>query len=250
MYFLNQIAQYVYENEQSNLSEIAMVFPSKRAGLFFNQELKKLLNNSPKNAFFLPKTYVIDEFFQSQSSSILGNDLDLIFLLYKAYINVYYKDSEDEVIPFDEFYPFGEMVFKDFQEIDNYLAQPKQIFSDLSLLEKIKEADMETFEQYEAVKRFIQNFSQLSDSDPKQRFGFFWNRLNFLYDEFHKLIGERNWSYPALTYRSLLKNLESKKVDVKNQKIIFAGFNALTKSEEKLIDFYLKKCSSKDFLEV
>ena len=28
---------------------------------------------------------------------------------------------------------------------------------------------METFEQYEAVRRFILNFSQLSDSDPKMK---------------------------------------------------------------------------------
>lgn len=246
MYFLNQIAQHVFNKEINNLDDVILVFPSKRAGLFFKQEFKKIALKESNSPVFIPQAYVIDEFFLSQTEQLLAEDLDVIFLLYKAYIEVYYKDLEEEVIPFDEFYPFGEMVYKDFQEIDNYLVKPEQIFVDLTMLEKIREGDMETFMQFEAVKRFILNFSQLSDSDPKQRFGFFWNRLNLLYDEFHKLLKDRNWIYTSRAYRQLLEGFLSGKVK-NDKKVIFAGFNALTKAEEYLVDVFLKKFDSKIF---
>ena len=111
------------------------------------------------------------------------------------------------------------MVYKDFQEIDNYLVKTDQIFADLNMLERIKEEDMETFMQFEAVKRFVLNFSQLSDSDPKQRFGFFWNRLNLLYETFHKYLNEKKWAYTSLIYRTLLDKYQQKK-NAYNDKVI------------------------------
>ena len=98
MYFLNQIASYVIANELNHLKDLVIVFPSKRAGLFFKQEFKKIALKKFREPVFIPRTLVIDEFFLSQSKQLLVDDLDAIFLLYKSYKEVYYKDAEHELI--------------------------------------------------------------------------------------------------------------------------------------------------------
>ena len=252
MFFLKKVAEHILNDGISKLGELTIVFPSKRAGLYFQEELKVLVREQGFNATWLPKIKAIDEFLLSFSNSLIPEQLDLIFVLYKSYLKIYYDKSinaitkEDDIVSFDKFYPFGEMLLKDFQEIDSYLANPDQIFFDLTLLERIKEQDLDTFLQYEAVKRFVENFSKLSDSDPKERFSFFWNRLNPFYKDFHQALDLKNWSYNGKEYRRVHTLLKNEKLELNNT-VCFAGFNALTVAEEKIINELLKTSKCKIF---
>ncbi|MBQ8735782.1 MAG: hypothetical protein IJY75_07415, partial [Bacteroidaceae bacterium] len=72
--FLKQVAKDVYEKYGNHLADVAVVFPNKRAGLFFNEYLKEM-SNVP---LWSPAYMTINELFQENSPNIEGDPILLI----------------------------------------------------------------------------------------------------------------------------------------------------------------------------
>ena len=62
--FLKLVADDVYKRFNGHLEDVAVVFPNKRAGLFFNRYLLESGNNAP---MWSPKYLTIGELFQQNS---------------------------------------------------------------------------------------------------------------------------------------------------------------------------------------
>ena len=69
MYFLRQVAENIINSNASQLDDLTIVFPSKRAGLFFQEELKIIVREKGINATWLPKIKAIDEFLLGLATS-------------------------------------------------------------------------------------------------------------------------------------------------------------------------------------
>lgn len=77
--FLKLVAADLYKHTEGNLAHTAVVFPNKRAGLFFNEYLAQE-SDSP---IWSPAYVSISELFRSLSPWEVGDPVKLVCELYK-----------------------------------------------------------------------------------------------------------------------------------------------------------------------
>ena len=109
--FLDTVAASLHAEFKGNLSDVTIVFPNKRASLFFNRALATF-----QTPVWSPRYVTISELFRSCSPDVeLADHIDLIITLYKVYCNI--TGSEESL---DQFYGWGEMMLADFDDIDKH----------------------------------------------------------------------------------------------------------------------------------
>lgn len=229
--FLKQVAKDVYEKYGNHLADVAVVFPNKRAGLFFNEYLKEM-SNVP---LWSPAYMTINELFQENSPNIEGDPILLISKLHKEYC---LQTRSDE--PLDKFYYWGEMLLKDFDEIDKNLVDAQKLFANLKELRAIgNTSDSLDEEQKEAIKQFFTNFKLEEESEIKRRFLAIWEVLLPIYTNFRNTLRNDGIVYSGLMHRDIIENMES--ITLPYEKYIFIGFNALNKVEDAMFNEIKKR---------
>ena len=128
--FLKQIAEFFYKNEREHISNYAFVFPNKRAGLFFKKYLKEVV----EKPLFAPHILSINEFFVQYTNLKVEARIPLLFKLYNVF-----KQQLDYVDSFELFMPLGEMLLSDFDEIEKYNIDAKQLFLNIKDLNEIND---------------------------------------------------------------------------------------------------------------
>jgi CRISPR/Cas system-associated exonuclease Cas4 (RecB family) len=225
--FLNRLAQKCQAHFGAQCDKLTIIFPNKRAGVYFADYLSQKYDQP----VWSPTIQSFDEYVAAQQDSNLADDLQMIFVLYQAYQQII-KQPES----FDAFFPWGEMILKDFNDIDNYLVNTDHIFS---IIKSQKELD-ESFQYLsEKDQETIQNFWKgfLPEPSKKQtEFLTTWSILAELYAKFNALLANKNLIYKGKMFRVFCESAITKE---KNQYLWFAGFNALTKAEETIIKKYL-----------
>lgn len=226
--FLESVAKYIFENYRNNLHEIAVVFPNKRARLFFNNYIGKLTDKP----VFAPKYYTITEYIQKLSGSTTGDQLTLLFTLYEVYVEI--TNTEES---FDQFLFYCEMLLADFDDLDKYLVDAKMLYKNLSDLKEI-EAYYEylTEAQIKAIQQFWTTFTESKDSEEKQKFSSLWNVLYKIYVRFNQKLDELNLSYEGKAYRQAIDKLKKGEFEIEHTKVAFVGFNALNNCEKELFN--------------
>ncbi|NJN42895.1 MAG: hypothetical protein HC811_12360 [Flammeovirgaceae bacterium] len=163
--------------------------------------------------------------------------LSLIYRLYKVYNEV--MKSEE---PFDRFYFWGDMLLRDFDEVDKYMVNAQLMFKDLSKLKELDESfDFLTEEQREFLKGFWVSFEE-KPAGSKEEFLKVWRKLPKVYTEYVKSLKKEKLGYEGMIHKEVAEKVMSKGVLGKNEKgehYIFAGFNALTKAEENIISYFV-----------
>lgn len=240
--FLKLVADDVYGKFNGRLENVAVVFPNKRAGLFFNQYL---LENSGNAPMWSPRYMTISELFRQKSDLTVGDPLLLVSKLYKEYIRPQYQgetvqEYEKSVETLDSFYYWGEMLIKDFDDIDKNLANAKQLFSNIKELRELGTAkDTLTPEQQEAIGKFFDNFNPQVESDVKRNFLNIWERLFAIYTNFKESLKRQQLAYEGMLYREVVENVDD--MEFEYEKYIFVGFNVLNGVEDKLFSTLNKR---------
>ncbi len=218
--FLKELAEDIISNNLQ-LDKLTIVFPNQRAALFFN----KYLTESLSNPSWSPRLLSIEEFFSGLSDLQEPDRLSLIFRLYKVYTSVL-KNEE----PFDQFYFWGEMLLRDFDEVDKYLIDAQLLFKDLSQLKELDETfDYLTEEQKDFLKQFWTGFEE-KPSLSKDEFLKIWRKLPEVYTRFTKALRKESLGYEGMIHREVAGRIKSTtlpKEYADGTGIIFAGFNAL-----------------------
>ncbi|GAA0893168.1 PD-(D/E)XK nuclease family protein [Fulvivirga kasyanovii] len=229
--FLQQVAQKLVNDHGKNLGSVTVIFPNRRAGLFFRENIKQEITGP----VWSPRILSFQDFIAYQSSSQIADKLFLTHRLFEVYTKVM-KTGEG----FDRFYYWGQMLLKDFDDIDKYLVNPENLYTNLS---RQKQLDL-TFdflqpEQKEIIQRFWQGFDK-SKSEEKERFEFVWDRLYKVYASFQKSLKAESLAYEGMQYRYVADNVD--KINFRNidGPVVFAGFNALNLAEEKIISWFIK----------
>ena len=149
--FLNIVAKDIYTKIGNDLSKVAIVFPNKRASLFFNE----FLADQSENPIWSPAYLSISELFQQLSVLKLADSVTLVCELYKVFIE---ETKSSETL--DEFYFWGELLISDFDDADKNMVDTEKLFSNLQELKNIMSGyDYLDKEQEEAIQAFFQNFS-------------------------------------------------------------------------------------------
>lgn len=229
--FLVQLSEQLFEKYGHNFQDVTVVFPNRRAGLFFRKHLSKLL----KKPVWAPQILNVDEFVKSLSGLQSADHLTLLFLLFDSYKKVSpVKDS------FDQFYYWGEMLLRDFNEIDKYLINAEDLFKDLK-----NQKDLEnqfaylTEEQLKVIRQFWTSFDA-KPSRHQEDFLQVWHILAKVYATFKQQLFENGIGYDGLIFREVAEKVKDGPIIDANRQIVFAGFNALTKAEEIIIGAILK----------
>ncbi|MCV9385315.1 PD-(D/E)XK nuclease family protein [Reichenbachiella ulvae] len=236
-HFLRSLAERCKAEFGENCGQLKVIFPNKRAGVYFASYLSELY----EKPIWSPMISSFESFVEEQQDKKLADELQLSFILYKAY-----KQLVPHAESFDAFLPWGEMILKDFNDIDNYLVETKHIFHVIKSQKELDEAfHFLSEEDQKTVQQFWQGF--LPEPDKKQsEFIKTWSILDQLYVRFNELLAEQNLTYKGHLFREFCENNQLKDTGA----VWFAGFNALTRAEEKIIKECLETGSSDIFWEL
>ena len=230
--FLKHIAQDLYSRYGESISELCLVFPNRRAGLYF----KKYLSELTDKPIWSPDSTTINELMQEISGLTIADNIKLLFELYTIYKKV--KKSEES---FDDFYFWGEMMLNDFDDIDKYLINPEDLFKNLKSLKSIQDQFAYlSDEQIKAIQQFWASFDPGKQSAHQEDFISIWNVLIDIYKQFNSRLKELEIAYEGMIYRNVADRLKgTEKINLAHSKYVFIGFNALNNCEKKFFD-YLK----------
>lgn len=222
--FLKLVAADLYKHTKGNLAHTAVVFPNKRAGLFFNEYLAQ----ESESPIWSPAYVSISELFRSLSPWEVGDPVKLVCELYKIF-----RRETQSTETLDDFYFWGEMLISDFDDADKNKVDTDKLFSNLQDLRNIM--DDYTFiddEQEEAIRQFFQNFSIERRTALKERFISLWDVLGNIYKGFRESLASQNIAYEGMMYRHVIEHLDVDKLPY--EKYVFVGFNVLNKVEHTL----------------
>jgi hypothetical protein len=228
--FLKQVASHLFELHCDNISQLTLVFPNRRGGIFFTNYLNSLVT-AP---LISPEIISVNELFSSLSTLHVPDRLSLIFRLYKVY-----RESTKTIELFDDFYFWGEMLIGDFDQVDKYLVNAHDLFTNVTELKEIDARFGSLAEdEKERLGEFWKTLSDKEKSPNQQEFIRLWEDLDGVYEKLKASLFSEGLAYEGMLYRDVvervIKNSPSK-FDGKH--FVFVGFNALNRCEEELFDY-------------
>ena len=241
--FLKQVADHYYN--EGKIEEKCFVFPNRRSMVWFRKHLCSAVKDVPLLA---PQMLTINDFFSRVSGVPASDRVRLLLELYDSY-----KALNPKAESLDEFIFWGDVILADFNDVDKYLVDPKQLFANVADFKALQDTfEYLTDTQREAIKGFLSHFNDQSgkltvdlgtdDPDVKGRFLQIWNILYPLYVNYNKSLADKGMAYEGMVYRSLAERLKSSSVEDVFQDIfhegttfVFVGLNALNECEKTLL---------------
>ncbi len=242
--FLKQVADHYYS--MGDISRRCFVFPNRRSMVFFSKCLcDAVKGNTP---IIAPQMLTINDLFYKVAGLFASDRVRLLLELYECY-----KALNPKAESLDEFVFWGDVILADFNDVDKYLVDPSQLFTNISDYKSLQD----TFEyltptQKAAIEGFISHFNDKSgrltvnldtdNPDVKGRFLQIWNILYPLYQSFREALRAKGMAYEGMVYRDLSDRLKSESVEdvfddvfKADSDFVFVGLNALSESEKMLL---------------
>lgn len=237
--FLYNVAQAYYKTYGQQISRFVFVFPNRRAGLFFQRYLSEIAGKP----IFSPEILTVADLFGRLSEYKQADRIEMLFMLYDIYKRI---SSSEET--FDDFLYWGEMLLNDFDDVDKYLVDAKQLFRNIYDLREIdNDYNYLSKEQIEAIQRFWSNFLPVGENEKKKSFLEIWEVLYQLYNTLRDELRKKGLAYEGMIFREVAeKALRKENLGVDFEKIVFIGLNGHSKSEETLLK-YLNSQNIADF---
>ena len=211
MKFTDQIALYIKENKL-NLRNLTIVLPSERAKKYIASSLFTL-EGKPLLA---PEMVTIDKWVRSFSDRTVIDRTRTLIRLFKIQLA---NPTDPKDVSFDEFMAWGNILLSDFDEIDRYKLNSKDVFKNLASIKEIESWSFAQEDLTEGQKRFMQ----------------FWDRLPGYYKELNEQLDKEDLCYAGSAYRYLSQNIDVLFRERKDRVFLFSGFNALSPSEISII---------------
>lgn len=208
--FLEKTAEYLINTYKEDISDICIVFPSRRGGTFFKRHLAIKISSG----IWSPEIFSSEDFISRISGVEILDNVSLLFNLYSVYLKIQ-KINPDS---FEEFSKWGNILIHDFNEVDRYLADAESLYKNLSEVKEIENWSLGKAD----LTEFQQNYLK------------FWDSLGTLYHDFKKELLSKRKAHQGLAYRIAAENIDTLIISHPWKKIIFVGFNALNSSEEKI----------------
>ena len=114
--FLKTVAQDMLAKYGTNMSDIAVVFPNKRAALFLNTYLAQLAGKP----IWTPTYITISDLFRRHSDLKVADPIKSICDLHKVFVAC---TGIDETL--DHFYGWGQLLLADFDDVDKNMVDAK-----------------------------------------------------------------------------------------------------------------------------
>ncbi len=260
--FLDIVARDLYIRYGKQMSELCLIFPNRRARLFFAKSLSRIISEP----LWQPAYSTMDDFVKQAVDLQAADNFPLLLTLYESYKSVRQTDE-----PFDRFYYWGSMMLYDFDTLDKYRVNAQALFTNLQH-QKALEGDFSFLDedQLAAIRRFWESFQPEGKSTLQQQFIEIWEILLPVYNDFRQRLMQQKIAYEGMIYRLLAEQLESNSIiarrndeaifnqatpslqakrsnlQLENTRYIFIGFNALNECEKTLFR-YLQRQGRAEF---
>jgi len=240
--FLKEVALDVLDKYGDNFENLNFVFQNKRAGIYFKQYLGEIIGRT----IWAPNVFEMQSLLKKFTGLVIADDLSLIFELYSAFQKTK-TVSDTDTLEFFEFFGIGEIILRDFVDVDSNLVDVTQIFRNIRDLKEIDtHFDYFTQEQKEAIKRFWANFNDQNSSKEKEKFLHLWNKLPEIYTLFTNKLLAQKIGHSGLLYREMANKVKDSSLFLRESEIyLFIGFNALNVAQQKLFTFLNKRGSAR-----
>jgi len=228
--FLQKIVEDIQleGNDLGCLKDHCYIFPTRRAGVYFKKYLTQRFKGKK---FWSPYVLSIVEFIELHTSRVILNPVTLVFELYNIYKNY------EPTVKFDTFYPWGQIILKDFDDIDKYMVDAAKLFTNLKDIKDIEEKFALTKEQLAFLEQFWVVLKKPKNSEVEEDFIRIWEVLGKVYADFQESLAQNHAAYEGLAQRIVLENLREGRLTLPYSKIVWAGFNALTTAEKGIVEF-------------
>ncbi len=211
--FINELSTRLLKNHPDDLSQVCVVLPGRRAGLY----LKKALATSAGKTLWSPDVFSIEDFLSHISDFIPIDQTELLFELFEIHKQIEQGQAQD----FGSFSRLGQMMLADFNEIDLHLVDASVLFDYLS--------------EVKLIEKWNPDGTPLTPTE--QNYISFFRSLNNYYQQLREKLEKNKNAYQGLIYRRVAEGIETSAPKLAWTKIYFAGFNALTRAEQKIISF-------------
>ena len=225
--FLDAIAKVVIDDYSNDLLNTYIILPNKRAKVFLIEALKKKANNT----ILSPNIISIEDFIQEIAGIRSIDAIELLFEFYEVYLSITEKQNQQE---FELFANWAKTLLQDFNEIDRYLLDSMHVLSYLKDIEDIKKWGIEVENKTPLLEKYID----------------FWKLLPNYYQSLYSHLLQKKVGYQGLIYREATINLVQFSNSISDKKLVFAGFNALNTSEEKIIQHLLENGQAKIYWDI
>lgn len=221
--FLKYVAADLKQKYGNDLSHVCIVFPNKRAALFFNDYLA----DDTSRPIWAPQYLSISELLRSFSGYEQADPIETICRLYNIFV-----ETTGNHASLDFFWGWGERLLADFEDIDKNNVDAKRLFRHLRDIKELENNDWADERQEEILKEFFNDFSLKKNSEIKERFLLLWNNLYAIYEQLNNGLKAEGLAYEGAIYKDAVERLRFglTPTDAK-QKYAFVGFNVLTQTE-------------------
>ncbi len=239
--FLYRVARALFSEYGEGISKFTFVFPNRRAGLFFRKYLTTLINKP----VFSPEVITVNDCFFSASELQPADRISMLFRLYSIY-----KELSHSTESFDAFAFWGEMLLSDFNEVDRYLVNAQQLFTNVTELKDIEDTfEHLTDNQLNAIRQFWKDFANnIELKKSRKDFVEIWKVLFAIYQQFTNELLNEETGTDGMIMRGVAERCKRNEefIEWEEKYFVFVGFNALNPCEKELMK-YLQRKEKADF---
>lgn len=226
--FLGNTAQKIMDTHGTDLRSICIVLPNSRAAQFLYKELAIRNNNKP---IWAPQIKTSVQLLREHSNLLSADRLILLNELFQIHKQI---TSRNE--PFYRFFPWGEILLNDFNDIDVYRVPAKVLYTNLSAEKEISlDFSYLTEEQLDAIRRFWGQFAA-NQQEAEKAFTEIWKNLFPIYDSFRNKLQSLGIGYDGMILRDAAENLQKRWTKGRFKEYIMVGFNQLDACERELFE--------------
>jgi ATP-dependent helicase/nuclease subunit B len=230
--FLQEVAEDLVAKFGQNLQDCAIVFNNKRPAAY----LQKHLADIYQKPFWSPAFFTVQEFFAEATQLKIADHYTQFFTLYDCYIQLLKDESIEKLPSIAKFHNIARIILGDFNQIDNDLVDADKLFTELEDIAIINQQfDFLTPEQKEFLSQFWQSYAEGKYKKQQELFIKMWHRMPLLYKMFHQALQANGFTTMARLYKNIAesKNEVDFTQNYIGNKLVFIGFNALSKAEAK-----------------
>jgi ATP-dependent helicase/nuclease subunit B len=219
--FLAEVAhELLATHDDDTLADLVVIVPTRRAVVYLKNELA--LATPDGQALWAPRIAAMEDYMVERAGVQIEEPIALQLLLFDIFRGI------DSDLNFDRFVGWSGLLLQDFSNLDQNLAETKEVFQYLSEAKALERWDLDP---------------ERGKTDGLARYFTFWGQLARVYSELKRRLRAQHLAYPGLAYREATKKLQAELRDPARPlpaHHVFVGLGGLSKAEEKFINLLRK----------
>jgi ATP-dependent helicase/nuclease subunit B len=215
--FLAEVAHELLATyDDDALSDLVVIVPTRRAVVYLQNELA--LATPDGQALWSPRIAAMEDYLVERAGVQVEEPIALQLLLFDIFKGI------DTDLNFDRFVGWSGLLLQDFSNLDQNLANTKEVFEYLSEAKALERWDLDP---------------EKSRTTGLKRYFTFWDQLARVYHELQRRLKAAHLAYPGLAYREAVRRLRTDLRDPQKPapaRHVFVGLGGLSRSEETFID--------------